>query len=196
MAAKFFQQMAGRFALANGLSTMEKVTIERLVVNRADESEGFDSFFEEVYPGLVRSLWALTTELSEAEDLAQETMVRMYERWSAVQQTTSPSAYAYRTAVNLYRNRLRRVVAYLKRLPALIQSAPLEGDDVDERADVAWALKRLSTSLREAVVLVDLAGLSSEEAGRVLGITASSVRSRLLRAHRQLRQYLGGSEDE
>src|SRR5437867_9274685 len=115
---------------------MEEVAIERSVVNRTEEAEEFASFFEDAYPRLVRLLWALTTDLSEAEDLVQETMVRMCERWGDVRQTASPSAYAYRTAINLNRSRLRRSIGYLRRLSMLAVSSP-DDEGADERADVS-----------------------------------------------------------
>jgi len=61
----------------------------------------FKVFFRDEYRGLVRALYLLTADQAEAEELAQETMARVYERWDRVSGMESPSGYAYRVAVNL-----------------------------------------------------------------------------------------------
>jgi DNA-directed RNA polymerase specialized sigma24 family protein len=43
---------------------------------------------------------------AEAEDVAQEAMVRGYERWDRVQRADSPAAYVFRTTLNLNRKRI------------------------------------------------------------------------------------------
>jgi len=55
-------------------------------------------------------MYLLTGDRREAEDLAQEALVRAFERWSRVRSMANPPGYVYRTAINLNRNRLRRRV--------------------------------------------------------------------------------------
>ncbi|HLA93241.1 MAG TPA: sigma factor-like helix-turn-helix DNA-binding protein, partial [Actinomycetota bacterium] len=61
--------------------------------------------------------------------------------------------------------------------------------------DVRTALARLPRGQREALILVEWLGLASEEAGRVLGIDASSVRGRLHRGRASLRDLLGDPDE-
>src|SRR5436309_11363177 len=68
----------------------------------------FDEFFADEYPRLGRAMYLLTADRGEAEDLAQEAMARVYERWDHVQAMASPPGYVYRVAVNLHRRRWRR----------------------------------------------------------------------------------------
>jgi DNA-directed RNA polymerase specialized sigma24 family protein len=57
------------------------------------ESElGFEEFFQAEYSGLVRSLYLLTADLGEAEELAQEAMARACERWERVKHMESAGA--------------------------------------------------------------------------------------------------------
>jgi len=79
---------------------------------------GFEAFFQREYPGLVRALYLLTADLPEAEDLAQETMARVYEKWDRVGRMDSPGGYVYRVAVNLNRQRLRHLAVRARRLLA------------------------------------------------------------------------------
>jgi DNA-directed RNA polymerase specialized sigma24 family protein len=57
--------------------------------------------------------------------------------------------------------------------------------------DVQRALAQLPRRQQEALILIEWLGLGSEEAGRVLGIDASSVRGRLHRGRTSLRELLG-----
>jgi DNA-directed RNA polymerase specialized sigma24 family protein len=56
-------------------------------------------------------------------------------------------------------------------------------------------LESLSVEQRQALVLVDFLGFTTEEAGRILGIRASSVRGRMHRARATLRLELRRADD-
>lgn len=76
--------------------------------------------------------------------------------------------------------------------------APRRDDQprAETRAELVAALASLPVDQREAFVLVEWLGLPAEEAGRLLGIRAPSVRSRLHRARAALREHFGeGDED-
>jgi RNA polymerase sigma-70 factor, ECF subfamily len=153
--------------------------------------------FEDLYRAervrLVRAMLLMTGRVSEAEDLAQEAFVRVYERWPRVQTMDSPVGYLYRTALNLHRKRLRRVL--VERRGRTVPDRAVRTSDVsDDRLDVLRAVTQLPIAQRQAVVLVDWLGFAPDEAGRLLGIEAVSVRGRLHRARATLRQHLGGDD--
>jgi len=149
----------------------------------------FEEFFSAEYPGLVRGLWLLTADLAESEELAQEAMARAYERWDRIGRMDSPGGYVYRTAVNLNRKRLRHLAVRARRLvTTLPRDDPVGHADVG--SDVTEAIGSLSRGQREAFMLIEWFGMSSEEAASVLGITPASVRSRVHRARAVLRQRL------
>jgi hypothetical protein len=87
-----------------------------------------------------------------------------------------PSGYLYRTAMNAFRSWHRRSALAAKRTIGLTR-----GDEsiamIDEQDAVVRSLEPLSPRQRAAVVLIDLLGYSSEEAGRMMGIRASTVRT-------------------
>jgi RNA polymerase sigma-70 factor (ECF subfamily) len=178
-----------RFSPLGGLQHVKQAA--ETTIPAMDSAEDFEVFFRDVYPRLVRSLWLLTADVPEAEDLAQETMARMLERWPKVRSMTARGGYAYRTALNLNRKRLRHLAVRMRRLPLAVPS-PVASSDL--HAEVAAALRGLPRILRETVLLVDWLGMGSEEASQVLGIRPSSVRSRVHRAHEVLRRELGGSD--
>jgi RNA polymerase sigma factor (sigma-70 family) len=151
---------------------------------RTDEARDFDAFFSREYTPLLRLLFAMTGSLTEAEELAQEAMTRAFERWGRIGGMDSPAGYVYRMAVNLNRSRLRHLrMRFAKqgqiRLPPQAQPEVV--------GSLVAALGALSRGQREALLLVEWLGLDTAEAGRILGITASSVRSRVHRAKATLR---------
>jgi RNA polymerase sigma-70 factor (ECF subfamily) len=154
----------------------------------------FADFFRGSYPGLVRAAYLLTADQGEAEELAQETMARAFERWDRVRLMESPNGYLYRTAVNLNRKRLRHLATRARRLMAIRQHDEAF-TTTEAHAELSEALSVLPRQLREAVMLVEWLGLNTEEAGRTLGIKSSSVRSRIHRARRLLTERLMGKED-
>jgi RNA polymerase sigma factor (sigma-70 family) len=153
----------------------------------------FSVFFAERYPRLARACLLLTGDPSEGEDLAQEAMARVLEHWERVSMMDDPEGYLYRTALNLHRNAVKRLMMATRR-----QAFPEQhGDEdfTDRRLDLLRAIRSLPRTQREALVLVEWLGYTVDEAGRLLGIEAVSVRGRLHRARESLRQRYGGSNE-
>ena len=164
------------------------------VVPEAEVVGTFEEFFLAEHERLFQALYLLTGDRHEADDLAQEALLRAYERWDRVGAMDSPAGYVYRTALNLHRSRLRALVVRTRRVFAAIPVEDLSGQ-VSASHDVRRALSKLPRGQREALILVEWLGLGSEEAGRVLGIDASSVRGRLHRGRATLRDQLGDRDD-
>ena len=158
------------------------------------ETPAFEEFFLAQHERLFQALYLLTGDRSEADDLAQEALLRAYERWDRVAAMDSPAGYVYRTALNLHRSQLRKLVVRARRVFADIPAEDLSGP-VSASHDIRDALARLPRGQREALILVEWLGLGSEEAGRVLGIDASSVRGRLHRGRTSLRHELGERDE-
>jgi RNA polymerase sigma-70 factor (ECF subfamily) len=150
----------------------------------------FESFFRTEYRSLCQALVLLVGDAFEAEEIAQETMARVLERWDRVGAMESPSGYAYRTALNLQRKRIRRLAVRAKRRFAPVPVADI-GAGASDRQDVRRALQDLPDGLRAALILVDWLDMDTEEAGRVLDLKPASVRVRLHRARSALRDALG-----
>jgi RNA polymerase sigma-70 factor, ECF subfamily len=145
----------------------------------AQDVRDFDVFFDQEYTPLLRLMFAMTGNGVEAEELAQEAMTRALERWDRVSAMTSPAGYVYRTAVNLNRSRLRRLRRQLRWSRDLAGSSHPDPETVGA---VVAALAKLPTPQREALLMVEWLGLGADEAGQILGVSPSSVRSRVHRA--------------
>jgi RNA polymerase sigma-70 factor (ECF subfamily) len=153
---------------------------------------GFEEFFQAEHVRLARALFLLTGSAAEADELTQEAMVRVYERWDRVRQMDSPQGYLFRTAMNLHRSRLRRLATRARHIFTVTPS-PDPAEMVESRDSLSRALASLPTGQREALVLVEWLGMDQEEAATALGIKPGSVRARLSRAKADLRRML---EDE
>jgi RNA polymerase sigma-70 factor (ECF subfamily) len=157
----------------------------------ADRTGSFDAFFEDHHADLFGALYLITRNRHEAEEIMQDAFLRVLERWERVSSLADPVGYLYRTAMNLFRKRLRRASVMLRRTVGL---SP--GDDeisvIETRLDVARALASLSPRQRAVVVLTELLEFSSEEAGRMLGIAPGTVRMHASRGRAALADMLGG----
>jgi len=163
--------------------------IDRTSDGRAQTVSGatFEAFFEAEHRRLFRSLVLITGDRQEADDVAQEAMVRVLERWDRVAGMEEPRAYLYRTAFNLNRNRHRWRTRQQRRAVVDRAVTPDASDAVAEMVDVRRALARLTSEQRIAIVLVDYLGFDSEGAARVLGLEADAVRARVHRGRTKLR---------
>jgi RNA polymerase sigma-70 factor (ECF subfamily) len=154
-----------------------------------DEARSFEDFFRSEKEALYRTLCFVTRNRHEAEELTQDAFVRVLERWERVSGLEDPRAYLYRTAMNTFRSRYRRALLAAKR-----SFGAIPPDDeiaaVDERDVAVRALATLSPRQRAAVVLIDVLGFPSREAGRMLGIRPSTVRMHASRAHAALKEAM------
>lgn len=140
-----------------------------------EEAPSFEAFFERERPRLFRALLMLTHNGHEADEILQDAFCKLWERWAVVGAMADPTGYLYRTAMNGYRSGLRRAVRAGKLTWHLVPAQdPFE--EVATRDEAYRALARLTRRRRSAIVLVDLLGFDSEEAGRILGIRAGTVR--------------------
>ncbi len=153
----------------------------------AETAPEFRKFFEAEHDRLGRALYLLIGNASEAEDLAQEAMVRVCERWDRVGRMDSPVGYLYRTAFNLNRKRVRRLGVQARRLFGLRPPSDHALSSVEDRDEIDRLLASIPEGQRQALILIDWLGLTDQEAGAVLGIEPVSVRVRVSRAHATLR---------
>jgi RNA polymerase sigma factor (sigma-70 family) len=149
----------------------------------------FEVFFEAERVGLQRALYLLTGNTEEAEEVLQEAFIAIWERWDRVGVMADPTGYLYRTAMNRWRSRLRRAGRSARRV--IGQAHGRDGfADVDDRVQLAGALAALSPRRREAIVLTELLGYASPEAGRVMGVADGTVRRLAQDARAELRATL------
>lgn len=153
---------------------------------------GFAGFVRENTPALLRTAYLLTGNAQQAEELVQDTLVRLYPKWDRVERADVPLAYVRRSLTNGYINQKRRAisreVAY-----GDVPERPTPFDPVDRLADrdEIWAgLRHLSERQRAALVLRFFEGMSDEESAAALGCRVGTVRSLISRGLATLREQL------
>jgi len=150
-------------------------------------NDDFEDFYATNARTLYRAMYVMTGHRADAEDVTQEAFVRVLQKWPHVQTMDSPAGYLYQVAFNQCKRRFRR--AHRAAMPGVEDGAdPIEA--VESRILMVAALRRLTFEQREALVLVDLVGLTSDEAARQLGVAPESVRGRIHRARQALRGAL------
>ena len=142
------------------------------------------------WPVLLRSALFLGCSPSEAEDLAQTTLLRCYASWRKVARADNRDAYVSRVMLNAFRESRRRRWWGERPTAELSESPDLVADDGTEEhagADVVRrALAGLSATHREVVVCRYYLQLSERETADALRIPPGTVKSRLSAALRHL----------
>ena len=149
----------------------------------------FGDFFEREKLDLYGAMCLVTHDGHEAEEIVQDAFVRVLEHWDRVAVMEDPRGYLYRTAMNVFRSRYRRAAVAARRAWRR-DPVPDPIAEVDAMDATMRALSRLSSRQRAAVVLTDLLSFPSEEAARMLGIRASTLRMHLSRAHAALQEAM------
>src|SRR3954453_14815471 len=146
---------------------------------------------------LFRAAWALTGSREDAEDLVQETYERVLRRPRFVRRDDD-LAYLYRTLRNTYFN-ARRTSSRRPQVASEIDDAQTPSTRSDSQPEqaaeanmVLTAIAELPQPMREALVAVDVLGLSYAEAGRALGVHENTIPSRLARARLKVAEGLQG----
>jgi RNA polymerase sigma factor (sigma-70 family) len=152
----------------------------------------FDDFFARESASLFRRLWLVTRERAEAEDIVQEAFIVILERWDRVRAMDDPTGYLYRVAFNAWRKRSRRAARAVQRLAGRPHDPGDPFASVEARTMIGSALAELTPRQRAALVLTDLLGMSSEEAGRILKIRPVTVRVLSSQARASMRERIGG----
>ena len=153
---------------------------------RGDAS--FTQFVTASSPSLLHTAWLLCGDAHRAEDLVQETYVRVYRRWRSM--NGQPWSYARKTLVNLNTDRWRAT-----RLEVVSDDVPESGstvaqDQVDARRALIDALNTLPRRERDVVVLRHYADLSEIQVADLLGIGVGTVKSAGSRGLARLRTQL------
>ncbi|MGH2691382.1 MAG: sigma-70 family RNA polymerase sigma factor [Actinomycetota bacterium] len=164
-------------------------------VAEARRVETFEDFFHAHYERLLRAMYLATGNRHEAEDLAQDAMARVLERWDRVRNLEDPVGYVFRVALNRRRSTLRRLALAIRTTPKAHVHAAIEPTvAIDDRDAIRRALDSLPASQRETLILCDWLEMTDAEAATVLRISPGAARTRLHRARAALRAKLGGTD--
>lgn len=157
-----------------------------------EDPQGFNRRAEELldkYAALVYQLaFARTRSREGAEDVFQEVFLRLVSKRPRLESEEHEKAWFCRVTINCansyWRNPFRR------RTQPLEETGELTAPPPEEKTELDACLDKLSPDLRVVVHLYYYEGYSTPEIAELLGKKESAVRMRLMRARRQLRDYL------
>jgi len=179
--------------------------------SRAGDTWAFGELVRRYQGRLYPTLLRLTGSAEDAQDLLQEAFLRAYRKLGRFQGESSFYTWLYRLTVNLALSHRRRRNPSLRLadLPSsedegsydpaseADQSDPsLPAEQAERDALVHRALDALAPDHRAVVVMKEFDGLRYEEIAAHLGVPVGTVRSRLHRARRELRERLEGILDD
>ena len=142
-----------------------------------EASAEVESFLDQHQYALSRLAMALTLDRESAEELLQETFVRLAVKWRQVRQADHRLAYAKRLLCNTHIDLVRKQRS-TSRLPHDMSALADGGmSAVDERLAIAPLLKALPERQRAALALRYLDDLSDADVAAILGCRESTVRS-------------------
>ena len=158
---------------------------------------------DQLYGGALR----MTRNPQDAEDLVQETYLKAYKAFDSFREGTNLKAWLYRimtnTYINSYRKKQRRPIETSaedvtdRQLYTTsshdstgLQSAEVEALKNLPDTQIAEAMNSLSDDYRMVVYYADVEGLAYKEIAEVMDIPLGTVRSRLHRGRKQLRELL------
>jgi RNA polymerase sigma-70 factor, ECF subfamily len=148
---------------------------------------------------LFRAAWALCGSREEAEDLVQETFARVL-RKPRLLRSQDDIGYLLRVLRNTFFSQRRSAARQPQTAPLpdemdLIEDRSVVGPEARiETAELYAAISRLPEDFRDALLAIDVVGLSYREAARSLGVREATITTRLHRARQRVARELTESE--
>jgi RNA polymerase sigma factor (sigma-70 family) len=168
----------------------DAVLVARVLVD--DDQNAFSELVrrhQSAVRGLLRQL--TRTDVALADDLAQQTFLRVYKNIRSFRGEARFSTWLYRIAYNCFREdaRRRKELVGIDEEQLQTQHDPQVADPA-LRHDLMRALNLLPLNERSAVLLCCQNGLSHDEASRVLDIPLGTVKTNVLRGREKLKRML------
>jgi RNA polymerase sigma-70 factor (ECF subfamily) len=179
----------------------DRALVERLL---AGDPAAFDEVHARHNVRLFNFLVRLCRSRDIAEDLLEETWVRLVSHVTRLRPDANLGCWLFTVARNLYASYCRSRLVEESHAPALMTLWPAgtPGPSPFEEAAASQAERRIEAALadlplpyREALLLVGVEGLQPAQAASVCGITPEAMRQRLSRARALLSQRLESSHD-
>jgi len=158
------------------------------------------NIWEQLHDGLRAFIAKRVLNKAETEDLLQEVFLRVHQNVQSLQEPERMVSWVFQITRNAivdhYRSAERR-----RELPADLATEIKQDKNViavDEENEAKYELShclrpmidRLSSDYREAIKLVELEGLTNQEAASKLGLSVPGMKSRVQRGRQQLRKML------
>lgn len=164
-------------------------------VTRNADAPTFEEYAASAWPSLYRYAYLLTANHADAEDIAQQTLLKAHGAWSKVLASDAPTAYLRRMLTNTFLSSRRPMS---RRLEVLTDAPPDPGHSGASGSEERMALwphvRSLPPRQRAVIVLRYYEDLSEQEIADTLGCSRGTVKSSAHHALRSLRAALGSDD--
>ncbi|HEX6420675.1 MAG TPA: RNA polymerase sigma factor [Acidimicrobiales bacterium] len=164
---------------------------------RAASAGDLDAF-EQIVRAYQQQVWRFLRRMlgddGLAEDVAQETFLRLFRRLSTFSFQSKLSTWVFQIARNAALDELRRRQRRDRTL-TLLRRRPAVASPPDVPAEIGAALASLPPPLREALVVIEVLGLRYREAAAVLDIPEGTVKRRVFDARVRLHRWSAADTD-
>ena len=167
---------------------------ERALVSAAvrGDTRAFEALYRALAPSVYGFCLRLARDSAEAQDCAQETFVRAWQRLGDFRGDSRFGTWLHRIALNEVLGRRRHRAVEHRHLAAVDPSKSRSHDDSATTRDLEDATRRLPDRAREVFVLRAIYGYTHEEIASLLSVTASTSKSQFHRARKLLIASLPG----
>jgi RNA polymerase sigma factor (sigma-70 family) len=148
--------------------------------------DAFQRAAEELWMPVYRFALALTNDLGEADDVAQEAFVRLWRTRARIDWSESAVSWLLVAARRVAQDRFRRLARELRLRPAPPVPVGIDATTVERFVDLRGQLAALTAHERAAILLSSAEGWSTEEIGAALGISDGAVRAAASRGRAKL----------
>ena len=162
---------------------------------KAGDLSAFEEIMRQYERMVLVTALRLVGSLADAQDVSQEVFLKLYRNLGKVESSEAFPGWLYRVTVNACHDwrRRRRVSIPMEEAGEMPsgEADPQQQTTAGERRRVLeLSLRLLSEKEREALVLRDLEGLSTEEVARVLGSTEATVRSQISKGRVKMKGFV------
>ncbi len=165
----------------------------------SDDDAAFRAGLVAAIPHLRGFAYSLLRDWDRTDDIVQETITRAWKYQDRFERGTSLDAWLFTILRNIVysaqRKRGREVEDVDGRLSGRLAVLPDQQSHLDFE-DLRAALQKLPLDQREALLLVAAEGLSYEEAAKIAGVPAGTIKSRVNRARGRLARLLAVEQEE
>jgi RNA polymerase sigma-70 factor (sigma-E family) len=177
---------------SNVFILMGELSVVEEAFPQAEGDDAITALLAGLYPRLVAALSFYTGNRAIAEDVAQDALVRAWERRDELALLGDPRSWVFRVAMNRSRSMHRRLRVELKHRRTMKATADLANEDIEDALVIRAALLKLPPRQRSAVVLRYYGDLSVDETAEVMDCAPGTVKALTSQAMASLRSLLEG----
>jgi RNA polymerase sigma-70 factor (ECF subfamily) len=183
---------------------LDKSTDEQLIAKfQLGDVQAYDVLVRRYKDQLLNFIYRFVGNRSDAEDIVQETLLRVYKNKHMYKEIAKFSTWVYTIAGNLAKTELRRrkrhkifsVSNFVNEerdydIPDKALSPEKQVDSTIQEAIIQKAIEKLPVKFKEVIILRDIQGFAYEEISQILNIPLGTVKSRVNRGRLKLQEDL------